>query len=116
MSKTRKSLVSLRKKAFQSQRGLCFYCRQPMWMSSAESHAKEFGITLSKAKLMRCTGEHLVSHGEGGVANSSNIVAACWYCNARRHRRKLPPSPGRFATYVSRRLKGGRWHGLKLTG
>lgn len=114
MSNHRKSLKPYRIKAYHSQQGLCFYCHQPMWLSDPKAYADQFGLRLSQAHLMRCTGEHLIAHSEGGPASGRNIVAACWFCNSHRHRRKSPLPTSRYKEFVSRRLGKGGWHGLVL--
>ncbi len=114
MPKQRKSLKSPRQKAFKVQQGLCYYCHQPMWSTEPKSFAKRFGLSLSQAQQMQCTGEHLVAHTQGGSALQENIVAACKYCNKHRHQLKITPPPEQFEKYVSRRLSRGKWHGLTL--
>ncbi|WP_082877700.1 HNH endonuclease [Methylomonas koyamae] len=66
------------------------------------------------AMHLKCTGEHLQAHSEGGKADRTNIVAACAYCNRLRHQRKEPPTPECYKALVNRRLSQGKWHGLRL--
>nr|WP_209399021.1 HNH endonuclease [Marinobacter salsuginis] len=54
--------------------------------------------------------EHLVAHSEGGSAGQSNIVAACRFCNEKRHTRKNPPDPQAYSALVERRLQKGGWN------
>ncbi|PLW66895.1 HNH endonuclease [Pseudohalioglobus lutimaris] len=109
-SKRRKSLKKPRTRAFHNQSGLCYYCQQPMWLTSPTELTVNYGITHRRAMLLRCTGEHLIAHAEGGGSNSSNIVAACLYCNRQRHRRRGDLPPARFRDFVRKRMKQGRWH------
>lgn len=64
---------------------------------------------------LKCTAEHLNAHQDGGTIAQSNIVAACWFCNQQRHRRKVAPVPEQFRKLVQQRMSKGRWHGLMLT-
>ncbi|WP_420538483.1 HNH endonuclease [Marinobacter subterrani] len=81
-----------------------------MWISDVESFAAHYSISVRKAQHFQCTGEHLVAHSEGGKPNSSNIVAACKFCNIKRHARKRPEDPVTYALHVQRRLKKGFWN------
>lgn len=54
----------LRHRACKQQGKLCFYCARPM---------------------TKPTAEHLKARHEGGPDTAKNIVAACSYCNHRRH-------------------------------
>lgn len=105
-----KSLVRSRTHAFSDQSGRCFYCGTPMWADNPLEFAAEHGITLRQAKLLQCTGEHLTARQDGGSSARSNIVAACRFCNAGRHRRKDPSPPDRFKEMVRRRMEKRRWH------
>ncbi|WP_282097584.1 HNH endonuclease [Luteibacter sp. SG786] len=60
--------------------------------------------------MLRCTAEHLTARQDGGRNMASNIAAACWICNARRHRRKFPPPPAAYRAFVQQRLDKGKWH------
>jgi len=115
MAKTRKSLVTPRTIAFIRQEGICFYCKQPMWSGNPHEFASKFKISLAQAKRFRCTGEHLKAHCEGGSASPANIVAACCFCNQKRHRgRKEIPSPDQYKNLIQRRMDKGRWHDVRL--
>ena len=81
MSKSRKSLVKPRSKAFSRQNGYCYYCGQPMWNGNPENYASKYNLTLTQTKNFQCTGEHLKAHKDGGNISSDNIVAACKFCN-----------------------------------
>lgn len=110
----RTSLKKPRLKAFHSQSGKCYYCQQPIWIEGPEKYAAMYGISLRQASLMMCTGEHLIAHKDGGSSGLDNIVAACHYCNIKRHTRKKDLSPIEYKLYVSKRLHKGRWHRLVL--
>jgi hypothetical protein len=58
----------------------------------------------SDAGLQRCTAEHLRARCDGGRDTSDNVVAACWICNSRRHRRKVPLPPEEYRAFVRKRL------------
>ncbi|MBN9334231.1 HNH endonuclease signature motif containing protein [Devosia sp.] len=89
-------LNKLRDKARDNQGGKCWYCGCPMLPASDNDPA-------------RCTAEHLRARCDGGKDVLENIVAACWLCNNRRHRRKLPLAPEEYRELVRNRLSSGRW-------
>lgn len=109
MSK-RKSLKLPRKIAFEKQNGCCYYCGHKMWTSDIKSFAKDLRLTIPQARQHLCTGEHLMEHARGGKAESSNIVAACYFCNQRRHRRQKRLTPEEYKCLVKKRLDLGSWH------
>ncbi|MNY53348.1 HNH endonuclease [compost metagenome] len=76
-------LQSLRSAACRAQRGLCFYCLQPMRGD--------------------VTAEHLQARCDGGKDTRENIVAAHRLCNSRRHQLfpVEPPGPMAYANLVS---------------
>lgn len=114
MANTRKSLKKLRSFAYHRQNGCCYYCNQPMWIDSHLNFSSNYQITSKQAMLLRCTGEHLQAHHQGGLATKENIVAACWFCNSNRHCRKKAPSPEQYKQLVQKRLNAGCWHGFIL--
>lgn len=114
VSKKRPCLKKLRQVAYYRQNGQCFYCQRPMWLSDMETYASLYRITKKQAFFFQCTGEHLVAHSEGGKASQENIVAACKFCNVKRHDRKRAPSPDDYAQYVQRRLEKGAWNSQML--
>ncbi|WP_416383216.1 HNH endonuclease [Marinobacter sp. F4218] len=81
-----------------------------MWISDIKTFAANFSISVKQARHLQCTGEHLVAHSEGGKASSSNIVAACRFCNVKRHARSTPREPKEFADFVQSRLQKGAWN------
>lgn len=103
-------LARARASAFAHQAGLCFYCKSPMCLGEPRVFAQKHRITVAQAKQFRCTAEHLKARQDGGTLSQSNIVAACFACNQRRHRRKRPPSPDDYQHFVAMRVSKGRWH------
>jgi 5-methylcytosine-specific restriction endonuclease McrA len=114
MAKSRKSLSVPRSLAFSNQSGRCFYCNEPMWAENPHEFALKHKITLGQAKHFQCTGEHLKAHKDGGTADQNNIVAACWFCNQKRHKRKTPLPPDQYKQLIDRRMTQGRWHDVRL--
>jgi len=110
MAKNRPSLRAPRTKAFNKQNGRCYYCNLPMWIDDVSSFSQRYELTLKQAQLFKCTGEHLIAFHEGGTTNQSNIVAACYYCNSRRHKPKEALSPERYKKKVQSRMRSGKWH------
>lgn len=100
-----KSLKSLRRRKMIEQGGRCHYCSLPMWDGSAAPDC----TTQAGPIPLRCTAEHLRPRCEGGGNTADNIVAACWYCNTHRHRRKKPLSPEAHRARVQRRMASGKW-------
>ncbi|MFA9288166.1 HNH endonuclease [Comamonas sp. SY3] len=81
----RSRVAKHRHSAFQAQKGLCFYCNQPMVSAKKKHHPN------------RCTAEHLRAKCVGGSDRASNIVAACWHCNHHRHAGKQhAPEPSEW--------------------
>ncbi len=89
-------LSKLRDQAYIRQNGKCWFCGRSM------SPASDTGSS-------RCTAEHLRARCDGGQDVLQNIVAACWLCNSRRHRRKAPLVPEDYRKFVRNRLAEGRW-------
>lgn len=104
-----KKIADMRRGKMLAQGGRCYYCDLPMWDQrlAVETHPQTEGKHPSKALL--CTAEHLNPRSEGGGNGADNIVAACWFCNTTRHRRKRPQSPQQFKTHVMKRMRQGRW-------
>jgi len=109
-------LSKFRNTKMKVQNGLCYYCRQPMWIDGLGDFAKRFGLSLRNSARFRCTAEHLHARCEGGTDVQYNIVAACLYCNQTRHRSRKPLAPDAFATKVRNRIAAGKWHGFVATG
>lgn len=115
----RESLVSsklgrIRQSAFEQQQGVCYYCKQPVWLGEPDRFAAKYRLTPKQLAQSRCTAEHLQARKDGGRDEPLNIVAACAFCNRRRHTRAKPLSPDRFKRLVARRVQRGRWHGQEV--
>lgn len=95
--------------AFHRQGGLCYYCNLPVWLDDAGGFRARYPMSSQQLKLRRCTAEHLVAQQDGGCDHADNIVAACWLCNCRRHRRRRAHSPVEHRRYVQRLVRQGRW-------
>lgn len=104
------NLVCLRQSAFASQSGRCYYCSFPMWEDDIKLFAQAHNVTLGQAQWYKCTAEHLEARSEGGLDVKNNIVAACYFCNLKRHQRKKAPAPDAYRQLVRQRLSNGRWH------
>lgn len=100
--------------AFKNQAGLCYYCKSPMWLNGVECFATKHAISISAAFRFQCTAEHLTARCDGGSNRKKNIVAACLFCNKKRHQRKIPPAPLKYRALIQRRLKQGKWHPKEL--
>ena len=87
------TLNKSRLKAFIVQQGRCIYCELPMWLDHTDAFAKKYKITIKGAALFKCTAEHLLAKQYGGKDVESNIVAACQFCNQRRHKCIKPEDP-----------------------
>lgn len=81
-----------------------------MWFKDKDIFAKTHKITEKEAAKFQCTAEHLLALCDGGKNNKRNIVAACLYCNQKRHKRKKPPEPQTYKQLVQRRIIKGKWH------
>lgn len=104
------SLAKPRASALLRQSGRCFYCERPLLTGSPEKYAAQYKTTIAQAKSMRCTGEHLKPRENGGTKSMTNIVAACWFCNSRRHRRPVALPPAEYKQLVRKRVRQGRWN------
>ena len=109
-SRHRRSLFQPRSRAYAHQGGRCIYCSVPMCADDPAVYARSFGISEKQALKLRCTGEHLKPHSEGGTSARHNIAAACWHCNQLRHRRPQILRPGEFQQLVRKRMRKGAWH------
>ena len=108
----RSKLKKIKLSKFKSQDGRCYYCCQPMWTGNSGEFCKTFNMSLPQAAKFQCTAEHVVARCDGGKDVSSNIVAACKFCNNKRHRAKVPLAEAAYGRKVRQRLLGGKWHGL----
>jgi len=104
-----KALKKIRRTKMLEQSGLCYYCGLPMWDKALDHRVPATCRSDGLPKILRCTAEYLTARSEGGTNAAENIVAACWFCNNSRHRRKCPPSPEAYRTHVRQRMAAGRW-------
>lgn len=104
------TLARLRAHAFRRQSGLCFYCHCPMWQRSMEAFAATFDLSSRQARHLQCTAEHLQARVDGGGDSQSNIVAACRYCNTKRHQRKAARDAVHHKQHIERLMSQMRWH------
>ncbi len=105
-------LTKLRSTKYAAQKGLCYYCRQPMWVKDGIAFCKIHRLSARFAARLQCTAEHLVARCDGGHDGADNIVAACLFCNRTRHLAKSPLSSDRYGLRVRGRLLVGKWHGF----
>lgn len=102
----------LRRQAFQQQNCKCFYCQLPIWEDGEEEFCQRFRISVRLAKLLKSTAEHLLAQQDGGKDTAENIVAACAWCNRRRHhgRHLKAPTPANYRCHIAKRVARGKWH------
>ncbi|MFZ6048615.1 HNH endonuclease [Pseudomonas sp. CR3202] len=105
-----RALIRHRFNAYINQSGRCFYCGVAMWLKGMEGFAHKHHMSLRQAWRFKCTAEHLVARCDGGGDEPENIVAACSYCNCKRHDRKQSMSSDHYRRYVLGRLQSRRWH------
>ena len=103
------ALKNIRRTKMLAQEGRCYYCGLPMWDDTPNDCPAADCRRNRQPKPLRCTAEHLLPRSEGGADTPENIVAACLFCNQRRHRAKCPKSPEAHRTHVRRRMAAGRW-------
>lgn len=105
-------LQRLRRQAFEAQRRRCFYCGFAMWEANPQAFSVEHRITIKQSRLRRCTAEHLVAQKDQGRHTRENVVAACFWCNQRRHkgRRQQAPDPDVYKARVAMQVAKGKWH------
>lgn len=111
------SLVNKRNRAYERQGGICYYCGLPMWeKEDAEVLAAYLGIKARHVSWLKCTAEHLNARTDGGTDSAANVVAACLYCNSRRHlhRQDHAPSPENYRARVSACMATGHWHPTQI--
>lgn len=105
-----KKLSRSRSAAFTRQAGRCFYCGSAMWLGDLSTFCQAHKLRPKQAKVLQCTGEHLLAKQDGGTESPDNIAAACALCNHRRHKRKSPPAPDAYASFVRKRIARHAWH------
>lgn len=109
---TPNKLQRLRRQAFMAQNYRCFYCLFPMWERNPGQFALDHGLKPRLAKHLKCTAEHLMARQDGGGNTLENIVAACLWCNGRRHSARVhnAPDPATYKAKVTALIAKGRWH------
>jgi 5-methylcytosine-specific restriction endonuclease McrA len=102
--------------AFTKQNGLCFYCQLPMWEHGDAEFPRRHRLSVRSARQLKCTAEHLIAQQDGGGDTAENIVAACAWCNRRRHagRPDAAPNPVTYKCRVAKRMALGKWHPASL--
>lgn len=75
-SRFKRYLRRRREKLFLAQKGLCFYCAQPMLLATVHTGQKQ------PPRLV--TLDHIVPKSAGGTIGNDNTVAACAKCNQER--------------------------------
>jgi hypothetical protein len=87
-----------------------------MWVNRPSAFAAKYGVTEAQAWQFRCTGEHLVARQDGGDDSDVNVVAACHYCNQRRHlhRPENAPPPEIYKRRVQNLMRKGTWFGAQV--
>lgn len=105
-----KTLINSRVKAFKQQQGLCIYCESHMWDRDPQKFSEQNHINPKAIRYFQCTAEHLHARQDGGGDHRSNIVAACAFCNHKRHARKKPLEPLAFKNLVTKRRLQGKWN------
>jgi 5-methylcytosine-specific restriction endonuclease McrA len=109
-----KTLQKNRNLAYESQHGLCYYCRQPMWTSHPKVFCNQYKISNKSALLLKCTAEHVIARQDGGSDQRNNIVAACLYCNRTRHKAKNALPIDKYKAKVIRRMEQNKWHPIRV--
>jgi len=99
--------------AFEKQKGRCYYCGVPMWLDNLSEFTAKYGISEKKAKHFACTAEHLLARQDGGTNEMQNIVAACYFCNSRRHRALTVLPSEKYRERVMDRLRRQKWHPIE---
>ncbi|MFP7722822.1 HNH endonuclease [Lysobacter sp. A3-1-A15] len=83
-----------------------------MWLGSADTFCTQFRLRSGQVLALQCTAEHLVARQDGGTDCRENVVAACRWCNRRRHARPKAMPVDKYRDHVAWRVKQGRWHGF----
>lgn len=81
-----------------------------MWEENPKDFASKHNVTKKYAARFKCTAEHLLARCDGGKDQEHNIVAACIFCNSKRHQRKTPLVPPEYRAHIQKRLQKGKWH------
>jgi HNH endonuclease len=84
-----------------------------MWQSHRKAFAKKFALTKQQAHYFFCTAEHLEARCDGGKDVQGNIVAACKYCNLKRHQLSNPLPPDQYSSFVKSNMEARNWFPIK---
>ncbi len=107
------NLQQIRRRKLHEQNGRCYYCLAPVWSRNPRAFGRRHGVTMRSVKLFQCTAEHLTPRCEGGPDSADNIVAACRYCNERRHQMKRPMTHEKYLERVQMRVARGTYRTTK---
>lgn len=107
-----KKLQKYRAHAFNLQHCRCYYCSLPMWLRDPAELCSQFKLKPRIVQYLQCSAEHLTAQMDGGGESPENIVAACLWCNSRRHRGRPTnaPSSDKYKAWVTRHVGKGNWH------
>ena len=107
-------LRKFRQYAYAAQNGRCFYCDQPLLEQARP--AGNHGVPAHLTKFLCSTAEHLRARQDGGKVARSNIVAACYWCNTRRHlhRSHCAPEANTYRNWVQKMVIAGKWHPVAI--
>jgi 5-methylcytosine-specific restriction endonuclease McrA len=108
------TIKTARYRAVCAQNYRCFYCSLPVWCGEPDAFAERHHLSRRAARPLQCTAEHLVARKDGGGNGACNIVAACMWCNRRRHARRKELSLHDYQALVKRRVAAGKWHTADL--
>jgi hypothetical protein len=109
---SQKRCKAIRRSAAARQGGRCYYCDREMWDMHAEpleAFCIRLEVTQAEAQQRLCTSEHLIPVRQGARFNIANIVAACLYCNRKRHTHRRGPPAWAFRLWVKERVRLGEW-------
>jgi hypothetical protein len=104
-----KRTSKIRRAKMLAQGGRCYYCDQPMWEHKMELGERPDRWANGKPRALQCTAEHLIPRSDGGADTPENIVAACWFCNITRHKKKQARSPQQHREHARKRMRQGGW-------
>jgi len=104
-----KRTSKIRRAKMLAQGGRCYYCDQLMWEHKMELGERPDRWPIRKPRALQCTAEHLHPRSDGGADTPENIVAACWFCNSTRHKKKQARSPQQHREHARKRMRQGRW-------
>lgn len=105
-------LAKLRIRSAVAQQGCCYYCGLKMIDPAVPQCITPADVRPRWRKFLMCTAEHLRARRDGGGDVASNVVAACAWCNSRRHlgREDRAPDPFAYRDRVRKLMAKQRWH------